>query len=476
MLLTITTTHSPPDDLGYLLHKHPGRVQRFEQSFGQAHVFYPEVSAERCTACLLLDVDPVALTRNRQAKAGMEQYVNDRPYVASSFLSVALADVFGSALAGRCRDRPELATTPLPLVARLDVLPVRGGSTWIERLFVPLGYTVEAVRHPLDATFPEWGESPYYTVTLRATTTLAQLLTHLYVLVPVFDDRKHYFIDAAEVEKLLAKGSGWLPTHPHRDEITRRYLGRWASLTRAALARLVPESESESATDDVPVPAESVSSETAPERSPRLNDQRLGTVMAALRAAGARRVIDLGCGEGKLLTELVRDRTFTEIVGMDVSIRPLEIAARKLKLEAPETAAGTAARVRLLHGSLLYRDARLSGFDAAAVVEVIEHLDPPRLAAFERVLFECARPRTVVLTTPNREYNAMWETLAPDQLRHPDHRFEWTRAEFQTWAAGIGSRFGYDVRFVPVGQVDVAVGPPTQMGVFTRQESAPASA
>jgi 3' terminal RNA ribose 2'-O-methyltransferase Hen1 len=123
-------------------------------------------------------------------------------------------------------------------------------------------------------------------------------------------------------------------------------------------------------------------------------------------------------------------------------------------------------RIRLLHGSLTYRDKRLAGFDAAAVIEVVENLDPPQLASFERVLFEFARPRTVVLTTPNIEYNVRFEGLAAGRLRHRDHRFEWTRAEFRAWAEAAGARFGYASRFLPVGPVDPEVGSPSQMAVF----------
>ncbi|MCC2669110.1 MAG: hypothetical protein K0Q72_1581, partial [Armatimonadetes bacterium] len=156
MLLTITTTHSPATDLGYLLVKNPARTQSFELPFGSAHVFYPEVSEERCTAALLLEVDPVGLVRGRRGPAGegrlLEQYVNDRPYVASSFLSVALSSIFGTAMSGRSRERPELAATPLPMEARLAVLPCRGGEGFLRRLFEPLGYRLDAVPHPLDET------------------------------------------------------------------------------------------------------------------------------------------------------------------------------------------------------------------------------------------------------------------------------------------------------------------------------------
>jgi 3' terminal RNA ribose 2'-O-methyltransferase Hen1 len=463
MLLMITTTHRPASDLGFLLHKHPDRCQSFDLSFGKAHVFYPEVGPERCSACLLLDVDAVGMVRGKNASTGflLTQYVNDRPYAASSFMSVAIAQVFGSALQGRCKDRAELAATPIPLSVRIDVLPVRGGERFLRNVFEPLGYAVAATRCSLDERFPEWGESPYFAVTIEKTTTLADLLTHLYVLIPVFDNAKHYWIGEDEMEKLLAKGEGWLAGHPEKEEITRRYLKFQPSLFREALARLMQEEAPHEADDDDRPAAQP---EEALEKPLSLNDQRLGSVVAALRASGAKRVLDLGCGEAKLIQDLLKEKQFEEIFGLDVSIRSLEVAQRRLKLERLPTQ--QAERVKLIHGSLMYRDKRLEGFDAAAVVEVVEHLDPPRLSAFERVLFEFAKPRTVVLTTPNREYNVKWETLGAGRFRHPDHRFEWTRHELQDWAKAIAGRFGYTVRFVAVGPEHEKLGPPTQMAIF----------
>jgi len=464
MLLTITTTHQPARDLSYLLHKRPDRFQSFDLSFGQAHVYYEEAGTERCTACLLLDVDAVGMVRgkHKDQSFALAQYVNDRSYVASSYLSVALAQVFGSALHGRCQDRPELAGTPIPLAARLDVLSVRGGEKFLRAMFEPLGYEVAAERHPLDERFPEWGESPYYSVVVKKTTTLAELLTHLYVLIPVFDARKHYYVSDDETDKLLAKGAGWLAAHPQREEIARRYLKFQPSLVRQALSRLVVAEDHAEEEDETPVMEQA---EAKLEQPLSLNEQRLMTVLAALRSSGARKVLDLGCGEGKLLKELLQDGQFEEIVGLDVSVRALETAAERLKLE--RLPPRQAQRVKLLHGSLMYRDARLAGFDAASVVEVIEHLDPPRLKAFERVLFEFAKPRTIVLTTPNREYNVTWETLPAGQMRHADHRFEWTRTEFQSWANDVAARCGYTVRFLPIGPDQPGLGSPTQMGVFT---------
>lgn len=466
MLLSITTTHQPATDLGYLLHKSPFRIHSFDQVFGKSYVFYPETAPDRCTAALLLEVDPIGLVRNRRGPSGeahlLEEYVNDRPYAASSFLSVAIARIFGTAITGRSKERQELADTPLPLEVRIAVLPCRGGEPLLRRLFEPLGYEVAATRHPLDQKFPAWGESPYFTVTLKSTIRLSELLTHLYVLVPVLDDDKHYWVGDAEVEKLLRHGEGWLRQHPERELITNRYLKHQKRLAREALSRLIGEEEPEA--DEI---AETHAREEEAIETPiSLAEQRMGAVIAALRSAGAKRVLDLGCGEGRLLRELLKDKTFSEIVGLDVSHRALEIASQKLRYE--DLPRIQKERIRLIHGSLTYRDKRLAGYDAATVVEVIEHQDPPRLAAFERVLFEFARPQTVIVTTPNVEYNVKFETLPAGKLRHKDHRFEWTRTEFRSWAGGIGERFGYSFRFLPVGPEDPVLGSPTQMGIFER--------
>ncbi len=467
MLLTLTTTHTPATDLGYLLHKNPRRAQSFELSFGAAHVFYPEASQERCTAALLLDVDPVALVRGQSARSGegrtLAQYVNDRPYVASSFLSVALAQVFGSALGGRCKDKPDAALMPLPLEARLDVVPSRGGESLIRRLFEPLGYAVEVQAYPLDATFPDWGQSPYFSITLTATVRLADLLTHLYVLVPALDTGKHYFIGDAEVEKLVQRGEGWLAAHPEKETIVRGYLKQRHSLVRDALEQLTQSEEPQG--DELGEQHDR--EEELVERKISLHTQRLGAVLAALKASGATKVLDLGCGEGRLLSLLLGERQFTDILGMDVSYRALEIAQDKLKLDRLPPMRRE--RITLVHGSLIYRDKRLEGYDAAAVVEVIEHLDPPRLTAFERSVFEFARPGTVIVTTPNAEYNPKFETLPAGHFRHKDHRFEWTRAEFEVWSSRLCARFGYTVRFLPLGPEDAQVGAPSQMAIFEKQ-------
>lgn len=454
MLLTLETTHQPATDLGFLLHKNPARVQTEDLSFGKAHVFYPEASAELCTVALLVEIDPVALVRGR-GPAGeggqLDQYVNDRPYVANSFLSVAMGRLFATAMSGRSKERPELVELAISLKAHLPVIAARGGEELVRRLFEPLGYSVTVEGSRLDEAFPEWGDSPYVSLTVSGTARLQDLLTHLYVLIPVLDNEKHYWVAKDEIEKLLKRGEGWLGTHPERDLIVSRYLKRQRHLTREALDRLLidePEAEAE----------------MAAERKPSLHEGRLQTVLQKLKETGAKRVVDLGCGEGKLLRLLLADQQFETILGMDVSWRTLEHAKERLRLdELPER---QRARMELVQGSLTYRDQRLNGFDAAAVIEVIEHLDAARLATFERNLFQFARPRHVVLTTPNAEYNAVFGSLPAGEFRHGDHRFEWTRAQFESWAKDVASRFGYGVCFEPVGPNDPEHGAPTQMATF----------
>ncbi|MGM7648702.1 3' terminal RNA ribose 2'-O-methyltransferase Hen1 [Nocardia sp. JW2] len=462
MLLTISTTHSPATDLGYLLVKHPDRVQSFATTGGTAHVFYPHADTDRCTVALLLEIDPVELARpgKGQHSSALGRYVNDRPYVASSLLSVALGKVFRSALNGTSRDRAELAGTAIPLEIEVPAVPCRGGSEIVERLFAPLGWQVSTTTEPLDPQFPEWGDSPYTRLRLTGTVRLAEALNHLYVLLPVLDDAKHYWVDADEVDKLLRAGSGWLGTHPDRELIARRYLAGRHSLTQSALERL-RAADDQLEPETIEDPVELV--ETTERRTPLVKLRR-DAVLAALAETGATRVLDLGCGPGTLLLALHADQRFTEIVGADVSSGALAIAERRLKFHRmPDR---QRARITLVQSALTYHDDRLRGFDAAVLMEVIEHVDESRLPALERAVFGHAAPGAVIVTTPNVEYNVHYETL--DGHRHDDHRFEWTRAQFADWAARVADTFGYTVDIRPVGEHDPRTGSPTQLALFRK--------
>lgn len=465
MLLTITTTHSPATDLGYLLHKNPSRVHRIELAFGDAYVVYPEATDERCTAALFVDVDTVGLVRRKDGGPSLAQYVNDRPYAASSFLSVAMVKAFSTAMSGRSKDRPELVDTKLPLELRVTGLPCRGGEAILRQLFEPLGYEVEAEQLPLDPSFEAWGGSRYFNVTLRANVTVHDALSHLYVCIPTLDADKHYWVGDDEVEKLLRHGEGWLAAHPHRNAIARRYLKHKKHLIREAVERLIQQDVEEEDEKQ----EEKAQEEAVIEKRISLNERRMTRVLEVLREHNATTVVDLGCGEGRLLRDLLKERAFTRVAGMDVSTRALEVAKDRLRVDTmPERLAG---KLSLFQGSLLYRDKRLRDYDAATAVEVIEHLDPPRLATFERVILGDAKPRVLIVTTPNVEFNVRFETLASGTLRHRDHRFEWTRAEFVAWCERVANAYGYAFEWMPVGELDEDVGPPTQMAVFCRGAS-----
>jgi 3' terminal RNA ribose 2'-O-methyltransferase Hen1 len=468
MLLTISTSVPSATDLGFLLHKNPNRVHEKELSFGIARVCYPEADDDRCTVALIVDIDPVSLIRGRRGKNAshfsLSQYVNDRPYAASSFMSVALKTMFGTAMTGRCKDRPELAEQKIPLSVRIPVLPSRGGERVLRSLFEPLGYKVSATPIPLDDQFPDWGDSRYLDVTLEIAATLKDVLEQLFVLLPVLDDDKHYWVGDDEVEKLLRRGGEWLASHPEREMISRRYLRHDRRLTHDALSRLI---EADDTVDDPDASVEKGDErEAALERPVRLNDQRMEAVVAALKANGAERIADLGCGQGTLVRALLKEAWVDHVLGVDVSWRSLEMAGKRLRLD--EMPPRQRARVDLQQGALTYRDRRLADFDAVAVVEVIEHIDEPRLGAFENAVFAAARPRVAVVTTPNVEYNELFEGMVDDQLRHNDHRFEWTRAQFSDWCAGIADRHGYAVAISGIGVEDARLGCPTQMAVFSR--------
>lgn len=476
MLFTITYEGSNTQDLGYLLHKNPERAQQFELSYGKAYVFYPEVSDERTTAALLLDIDPLDLARGKVGSrdGGLFDYVNDRPYASTSFLSTAIARVFGTAMNGRCDKRQELADTPLQLTACLFALKDNGDAELAKELFGPLGYTVSTRRTRLDDRFPEWGESPYVDLTVSGRVKLSELLNHVYVLIPVFDRQKHYYISEDEIQKLLDHGKGWLASHPYKEKITRRYLNAKKSYARRALDVLLADEAIDEERAEDAGNAEGKGTEgtedagSAAERGAHLslNARRMEAVKNAVLASGAASVIDLGCGECRLTSLLLGEPQIKKVTACDVSVSVLEKAAQRLRLERMQPYRKN--KLTLMQASLTYRDQRFEGYDCACVIEVIEHVEPMRLPALERSVFEFAAPRTVILTTPNREYNANYEHMQENSLRHGDHRFEWTRAEFAEWTEHVCEKFGYACEISGIGDADEALGTPTQMGVFTK--------
>jgi 3' terminal RNA ribose 2'-O-methyltransferase Hen1 len=414
---------------------------------------------------LLLDIDPIDLVRkprggHTRPSFALRDYVNERPYVASSMMSTALRTVFSTALAGTCKDRPDLVKERIPLEVGLPVVADATRGELVHQLFEPMGYTVTTGQLPAVTGLGATATPPFCSIEMQTVACLSEVLAHLYILIPVLDDQKHYWVGDEEVEKLVRHGMGWLEGHPLREQIALRYLRHQRRLARSALAALDRQT-SPSITGHGPSPLDRGES-----LKMSLSEQRYAAVVAALRGVHARTVLDLGCGEGRLIERLLAVPVAERIVGCDVSARALRRARKRL--ERRGVALGPGRRVHLIHGSALYQDERFRGFDAIAAVDVLEHLEPERIATFVGSIFGDAKPCGIVLTTPNAEYNALFPKLPRGDHRHIDHRFEWTRDEFAGWATEVGERHGYSVCVRGIGDVHEAYGQPTQMAVFRR--------
>ncbi|WP_030148917.1 3' terminal RNA ribose 2'-O-methyltransferase Hen1 [Mycetocola saprophilus] len=485
MYLSITLTGSHASGLNHLLHKHPDRVHRREKNGSTATVFTPVFEPDRVTVGLLLEVDPIGLVRGQGAARDsftLGQYVNDRPYAANSLLAVALRQSFSTAFAGNSTARADIVDIPLPLRFEIPALP---GDTLIRELFEPLGWRVSETEVPLDPEIPAWGSAAVRRVVLEQDIVLARALSQLYVLLPVLDGAKHYWVDQSETQTLLRHGGDWLASHPRRELILRRALIHQGEYVDEAIAALdgvadapgVPGAPATSAIGVVASATGSAANKTGPAASatdpaasatPRVSlaRERRDGILARLRELPVSTVVDMGCGQGALLNVLLRDARFTRVIGADVSPSVLAQAERALGLDRmPET---QRARLELVQSSLTYRDDRLAGADAMVLMEVIEHLDAERLPRLELAVFAHARPAHVLVSTPNAEYNVHYPGLAPGSFRHTDHRFEWTRAEFANWAERVAAEHGYRVAYSGLGPEDPATGAPTQLATFTR--------
>ncbi len=465
MFLALQAQISPGQDLGYLLHKHPDAHYQQESSLGLAHVFYPEVLADSATAVLMLEVDTIGSLRSkRKQHLGMEQYINDRPYVAGSLLSVAIAQHLGSALNGHSRERPERVDEALPLTLTLAAVASRGGPEWFQTLFEPLGYQWQVERYAYPGVqstsdIDKSPESPYYTLTLKHCLPLNQALSHLYVLLPVLDRHKHYFYGPDEVDKLLRHGQGWLEKHPAQEQIAQRYLAHRRSFATDALQQLMAE----------PTPAPDHSSRESQLEAPlTLNQLRIQAIVDFINSKNPHRVIDLGCGEGRILEAILKQTHTPQVIGVDVSPQELERAEKRLKLEWMTES--QLERLKLYQSSALYRDQRLAGADCLLLIEVIEHLESYQLERLARVVFGESAAQNILITTPNRDYNSVFG-MAINQLRHPDHRFEWSQSEFKDWCQQQAERYGYTLQIDGIGPQDPESGHPTQSACFSKESS-----
>lgn len=460
MLLTLSTTDKIGTDIGYLLHKNPNRLHEYTLSFGKARVFYPKASQDECQVALLVEINPVELaqkTKRNISNWSLGKYINDRPYVASSFLSTAIAKVFGTAMNGRCTKKPELVHHKIDLKIKLPVILSSGGEIDIHKIFEPLGYHVETHPITLNGNSGYNYERQYFSLELKIKETLQLVLSHLYLLIPTLDANKHYYVTEAEIEKLLEKGKSWLSNHPEKEWITRRILKSQGKLTKKALEKLTFPRKFHHEVDE----------EEYNEKNISLHELRHQSVTDLVNKLNIQSILDMGCGDGKLLKMLLDHTSIKSITGMDVSCSALKKAHNYLHIDSMPPLRRQ--RIKLTLGSLLYRDKRMQNIDAITLIEVIEHLNPSRLKTMERVIFEMAAPKHVIITTPNCEYNIKMESLDQGKFRHSDHRFEWTRAQCEEWGTSVGKKFNYSYKLSQIGPIDEVLGAPTQMILFTKK-------
>ena len=446
MLLTIACNGPDATDLSWLLHKRPDRFQKFDLGYGNAFIFFPEYARDRCTACLLLEIRSDSLNELCKAKDGEFQYVNSRQYLSSSLLSAAIGRAFSSALKGVCQDKPSLVDKSYDIEIRISSFSCRINPDFIERILAPLGYGIEWEELQKEEDYLDGGFS-YGDLHLRIHATLQNVLSHLYILFPVFDRQTHVWLGETQLQKFIRHSQKWLGEHPEKRLIINEYFGPAADL-RYRMLELFGALRNQ---DDNPQYAS-------------LNYARQSAIDGVLAASGAKSVIDLGCGNASLLSYLHEKDTYEKLAGMDVSAKNIESARKKLG----SSFLHTRATPDLFIGSLTYSDKRIFGYDAAILSEVIEHFETERMDSIMRIILSEARPKLFVMTTPNKTYNHEFPFLEPGAFRHPDHRHEFDKNEFSEFCERYASMFDYDFEMSHIGEELSEVGAPTLMGIFKK--------
>lgn len=451
MLLTLRVTGPHAADLQVLLDKSPDKLHSTSLPLGVVHVFFPEASPDAATVALLVNVDAVAWSSN-ESPAGFA-------LANAATLSAAIAHVFSMALAARSPARPDLVTAMLPIEVRLSSFAVSRGTDDARALFAPLGYDVEVTEDALVESSTTQEHLVRHSVRLTKLAPLYEVLSHMYVLGPIVDDHAADPVLTAEREALLLHAEGAARGHPLAERITQAYAMRRTSETSAAVERLLVADSL-----GAPTNADATNVPTL------LDDARIDAIVYELREVAAQSVVDLGCGDGKLLARLVREKALTRIVGLDVSYRLLDAASARMKLDRRGTKKSE--RLELLHGSLFYADSRLRGFDAAVLADVLQHVAADRLGDIEHVVFHDAQPKTIIVMMNGSGVWGAGSRRLPEapnaqparEQSAPTDPHAWSTNQFDAWASGVSERCGYRVRLLSIGSSHL----PTRMAVFSR--------
>ncbi|WP_310831561.1 3' terminal RNA ribose 2'-O-methyltransferase Hen1 [Paenibacillus pedocola] len=476
MHLIIRATGTGAGMLSHLLAKNPNNLYDRTEKEARVRIVFTVSSEEETEAVIYVTPDPIELVKgDSSAHNDITQYINDREFVTSSLFCSYIRPALGTALNGK----PKEAYMPWvgkPLKLELTFGPVASNlpDRTLEELFTALGYEVQLERGDAEYSFALKTRSSARYIKLAGEQTLQTALQQLFVLIPALDDYKHYYISDDEVDKIRRYGAGWLEEHPQRSLILKRTL-RFAGAIKQyeAMAAKEKRSTAENSVDSEDVPAavtvsgESAVTEMQEEPKIRLNDLRYAAIAAAVEELYAKAtIVDFGSGEGKLSAKLSSVPGVREIKAVEPS------AASQLR--AMDRFAKLADKPGIIvpdpvTGSLFYFDESLRGKDVMILCEVIEHIDEYRLARVMENIFAEYAPKTLIVTTPNKDYNAVYE-MEQEELRHGDHRFEWGRKAFSVWCARWTETFDYTAELTGIGEGSVEFGYPTQMAIFTKGE------
>lgn len=445
MQLTIQASGDNVKAISYLLSKNPDNLYERNHKGHLVRLFYSKFTEEEVEVTIFVTPDPIELLQNRSNSYDITHYINDREFAVSSIFTSFVRSALGTALNGQPKEEYlKWVSYRFPFKFQFGPVASTFSDLQIKDLFEPIGYEVSISRPEIDYAIDLKEKSSARMITLSANQTLQDALRHLFVLIPVIDDYKHYFIDEKEIEKLQRYGEGWLEEHPKRDSIYRQ------ALRFKEIYSQVERPSSQEQTDEEA-------------KKVRLNDLRYGKIVEKAEIMRPKSIVDFGSGEGKLSLRL----GFLEGVKEILAVEPSEIENLKAKRRfekvkdqpnfvEPET----------LWGSLFYFDERLKGKDLIILCEVIEHIDEYRLPKAMDMILHQYTPESLIITTPNKEYNVVYDM--EENYRHSDHRFEWTRQEFREWCHARNHQNLYELEFLGIGQEHLSQGFPTQMCVFKR--------
>lgn len=446
MQLTIRATGDNVKAISYLVSKNPENLYERNQKGHLVRMFYSKFADKELEMTVFVTPDPLELMQNKSNSFDITHYINDREFAVSSIFCSFIRSALGTALNGQPKEEyAQWVGHEFPFVLELGPVASTLSDQQLKDLFEPMGYQVDIERPEIHYSFQLKESSTVRTLTLTGYQTLQNSLRHLFVLIPVIDNYKHYFIDEKEIEKLERYGDGWLEEHPMREMIYRQ------ALRFKEIYSLVESPNTEEKPEE-------------PVRKVRLNEMRYEKIVETAKLLKPNSIVDFGSGEGKLAVQLGFINGVQEVLAVEPSqaatlkaVKRFEKVKDRSSFIEPTT----------LWGSLFYYDERLKGKDLIILCEVIEHIDAQRLPkAFDTILNLYA-PESLIITTPNQEYNEIYDM--EDHFRHDDHRFEWTRQEFQEWCKARNHLDLYELEFSGIGEENLNQGFPTQMCVFKRK-------